>query len=257
VVTFYSAAVGNFHSALDRCSEFADLAKNSCLDHAAGRYCIGEHGILSGNASPKGGRNIPWRNSEELESGDVNESGSSGGLRSEAAAAGPVIWLHSRDQRDHKRLSEHLLLVEKRWNTHEKANKPYFVTRSVSVANQSVSVDAEACGIMLTPEHKVAMQAGNTATPRLLEVADPEIRLLRSSTKFVSNNQDEYFQSQVVFYLVDRSGGIPCPLKVQCNRPQFLVGNGLADFAIESVSEALKLTPQGGRSDSLPPPSVH
>jgi VWFA-related protein len=147
-------------------------------------------------------------------------------------------------------LSEHPLLVEKRWNTHEKGSKPYFVTRALSNTNQSVSVDAEACGIKLAPEHKVTSQGpGNGAGQQVLEVVDPEIRLLRrpgSSTKAVSNDQDEYFQSQAIFYLVDRSGGIPHPLKVQCNRPHFLVGSGLGEFAAEAISEALKLTPEGG-----------
>jgi VWFA-related protein len=144
-------------------------------------------------------------------------------------------------------LSEHPLLVEKRWNTHEKGNKPYFVTHPAA-ANQSVSVDAEACGIMLAPEHNINVR-GNTSGERVLEVTDPEIRLLRRpglSTKAVSNDQDGYFQSQVIFYLVDPSGSIRFPLKVQCNRPYFLVGNGLAEFAIEAISEALKLTREGG-----------
>ena len=149
-------------------------------------------------------------------------------------------------------LSEHPLLIEKHWNTHEKGNKSYFVTHAVSAANQSVSVDAEACGIMLAPEHNVVLQEhANTPGERVLQVADPEVRLLRrpgSSTKVVSNDQDGYFQSQVIFYLFDPSGGIHSPLKVQCNRPHFLVGNGLAEFATEAISEALKLTPQSGNA---------
>jgi VWFA-related protein len=156
-------------------------------------------------------------------------------------------------------LSEHPLLVEKRWNTHEKGNKAHFVTHAVSAANQSVSVDAEVCGIALAPEHSMTQEApSDTAGQRVLEVADPEIRLLRrpgSSTKPVSNDQDDFFQSQVIFYLVDRSGGIRYPLKVQCNRPHFLVGNGLAEFATEAISEALKLTPEGSRTHQSAPAS--
>jgi VWFA-related protein len=157
-------------------------------------------------------------------------------------------------------LSEHALLVERRWNPPERGSKPYFVTHA---ANHSVSVDAEACGIMLAPEHGAAVQRpSETAGQQVLEVADPEIRLLRrpdsgASPKIVSNDQDNYFQSQVIFYLVDRSGGGSPPLKVQCNRPHFLVGNGLAEFATEAVSEALKLRLEGGRTQPVSPPSFH
>jgi VWFA-related protein len=153
------------------------------------------------------------------------------------------------------RLSENPVLVERRWNSHEKGSKPYFVTHA---ANQPVSVDAEACGIMLAPDHRAAVQrSGEAARQPLLEAVDPEIRLSRRpasgvSTKVVSNDQDDYFQSQAIFYLVDASGGIRPPLKVQCNRPHFLVGNGLAEFASEAVSEALKVRPESGRPHSLP-----
>ncbi|MFL6447550.1 MAG: VWA domain-containing protein [Bryobacteraceae bacterium] len=158
-------------------------------------------------------------------------------------------------------LSERPLLVERRWNPHEKGSKPYFVTHP---ANQSVSVDAEACGITLAPEHSAAapQPSGDIAGQQVLEVVDPEIRLLRrpvsgASTKLVSNDQDDYFQSQVVFYLVDPSGGIRPSLKIQCNRPHFLVGNGLAEFATEAVSEALKLTPEASRTHPVSPQPSH
>jgi hypothetical protein len=153
-------------------------------------------------------------------------------------------------------LSEHPLLVEKRWNTQDRSNKPYFVTHAISGANQSVGVDVEVCGIMLAPEHNVLLRgAANTPGAPVLEVDDPEIRVsrrpaLRSSSEIVPNDQDEYFQSQAIFYLIDRSGGIRCPLKVQCRRPHFLVGNGLVELASQAISEALKLTPEGGRSAS-------
>jgi VWFA-related protein len=149
-------------------------------------------------------------------------------------------------------LSEHPLLVEKRWNTRDRKNEPHFVTHAVLGANQSVSVDVEACGIMLAPEHKVVLKGtANSFGKPVLEVNDPEIRLsrrptLNSSRKVIPNDQDEYFQSQAIFYLIDRSGGIPCPLEVQCRRPHFLVGNSLVEFASQAVSEALKLTPEGG-----------
>jgi len=157
------------------------------------------------------------------------------------------------------RLSEHPLLVERRWNSHEKGSKPSFV---IHPANQPVNVDAEACGIMLAPEHASAVQtSGAPASQPLLEAVDPEIRLSRrpaagASTKMVSNDGDDYFQSQAIFYLVDPSGGIRPPLKVQCNRPHFLVGNGLAEFASEAVSEALKVRPESNRARSVPTQSL-
>ena len=93
--------------------------------------------------------------------------------------------------------------------------------------------------------------AATTARKPVLEVDDPQVRLSRrpassSSGKVAPNDEDEYFQSQAIFYLVDRSGGIPFPLKVQCRRPHFLVGNGLVEFASQAISEALKATPGGG-----------
>src|SRR4051794_15450170 len=72
-------------------------------------------------------------------------------------------------------LTEHPLVIEKRWNAHEKGSKPYFVTHGPS---QSVSVDAEVCGIMLAPEHSTTAQGStNTAGQQAFEVVDPEVRL--------------------------------------------------------------------------------
>lgn len=156
-------------------------------------------------------------------------------------------------------LSNHPLLVEKRWRTRDKSNEPYFVTHVVTSGNQSVGIDAEACGIMLAPEHKVS-SASHAGAPAVLnhpalEVVDPEIRVSRRpvsglQAKSATEDEDGYFQSQAIFYLVDRSGGIPCPVKVQCNRPHFLVGNGLVEFASQATAEALKLTPEDGREAS-------
>jgi hypothetical protein len=151
-------------------------------------------------------------------------------------------------------LSTHPLLVEKRWKQREKGNKPYFVTHPVLDGKESVSIDTQACGIKLAPEHN-AVRTRITDTPSLkdhpvLAVVDPEIRVSRrpsgSQSKVIADDQDDYFQSQAIFYLVDKSGMLPCPLKVQCNRPHFLVGNGLVEFASEATAEALKLTVEGG-----------
>src|SRR5205814_2122121 len=80
-------------------------------------------------------------------------------------------------------LSEHPLLVEKRWNKQDKKNKPNFITHAVSAMNQSVGVDVEACGIMLAPKHNVLSQAmTNRSGEPVLEVDGPEIRLSRRPT---------------------------------------------------------------------------
>ncbi|MFL6416581.1 MAG: VWA domain-containing protein [Bryobacteraceae bacterium] len=148
-------------------------------------------------------------------------------------------------------LAVHSLIVERHWNTREKDSTPHFETHP---ANQSVNIDAEACGISLAPDHNPsALSASEGAGRQVLEVVDPEIRLsrrpgVRGPSKGVSDDQDDYFQSQAIFYLVDRSGGLRPSLKVQCNRPHFLVGNGLAQFASDAVSDALKLTLQESRS---------
>jgi len=166
-----------------------------------------------------------------------------------------LSFAYTRETRDIVNgLSEHPLLVEKRWKTRDRNSKPYFVTHAGVGGNQSVAIDTEACGIMLAPEHTV-LSADSADTPAvpghpILEVADPEIRLSRrpasgSQTRVVASDDDGYFQSQAIFYLIDRSGGIRCPLKVQCNRPHFLVGNGLVEFTSQAIAEALKLTPEG------------
>jgi VWFA-related protein len=154
-------------------------------------------------------------------------------------------------------IADNPLLVERRWNAHERGSKPYFVTLP---AHQQVSVDTEACGITLAPEHRSSAQnSTETSNVSVFHVADPEIRLSRrpasASTNAVSNDQDDYFQSQVIFYLTDGSGAIRPSLKVQCNRPHFLVGNGLVEFATEAVSEALKVRPEtrGSHSDARQP----
>ena len=154
-------------------------------------------------------------------------------------------------------LADNPLLVERRWNAHERGSKPHFVTLP---PHQPVSVDTEACGITLAPDHRSSGQTpAEMANVAVLQVIDPEIRLSRrpasASTNVVSNDQDDYFQSQVIFYLTDGSGAIRSSLKVQCNRPHFLVGNGLVEFAAEAISEALKVRPQNGGSHSAAPQS--
>jgi hypothetical protein len=74
----------------------------------------------------------------------------------------------------------------------------------------------------------------------VLRIFDPEVRLShRPAAALQAASDDLYFQSQLLFYLADPSGRIPDRVRVQCNRPQFLVSDGLVEFAIE----ALKITP--------------
>lgn len=156
-------------------------------------------------------------------------------------------------------LRRHAILVERRWTNSGKQNMPAFVTHTISDARQaSVSVDSEVCGINL------ATQSGPPATAKsdlseiepdrpVLTILDPEVRLSRrpGATPQAAANDDLYFQSQVLFYLADPSGRIPDRVRIQCNRPQFLVSDGLVEFAIQALKEALKITPVESTAGTL------
>ena len=125
-----------------------------------------------------------------------------------------------------KNLAARPLLVEKTWPP-GKHSEPVLATRAGS---GEVSMDAEVCGISAeTPP-----AAGEFA------VADPEIRLARRPGESATPDEP-YFQSQAIFYLEGASGK---KIRVQCNRPNFLIGDGLVDFAAQAVAEGLKLHPQ-------------
>jgi len=77
----------------------------------------------------------------------------------------------------------------------------------------------------------------------VLTVLDPEVRIARrpgSAEEQGASADQPYFQSQVIFYLKDLSGRIP-RMRVQCNRPHFLIGDDLVRFAAQSLESGLKL----------------
>src|SRR5579875_133971 len=125
-------------------------------------------------------------------------------------------------------LASRPLLIEKTWTG--KHSAPQLVSHSGSA---QVGMDAEVCGI----------SSDQPPPPGELAVADPEIRLARRPGASPGDD-GPYFQSQAVFYLQAASGG---RIRVQCNRPNFLVGDGLVDFAAQAVSAGLKVR-------LLPPP---
>jgi len=149
------------------------------------------------------------------------------------------------------------LLIEKTWTTDRHhsvlANKPLFLVHQAGGGNQSVNIDAEVCGVSLEREPGSAPDA-NVSTESFrksgveptLRVLDPEIRLSRrpGSTKTDGSEQDSYFQSQAVFILQDQSGRIPSRLRVQCNRPNFLVSQDLVRFAVQALEQGLKVRVQ-------------
>jgi VWFA-related protein len=120
-----------------------------------------------------------------------------------------------------RNLASRPLLVEKTWTG--KNSAPQLVSRTGSA---QVGMDAEVCGI----------SADKPPPSGELAVADPEIRLARRPG--ASGSDESYFQSQAVFYLETAGGG---RIRVQCNRPNFLIGEGLVDFAAQAVSAGLKV----------------
>lgn len=139
-------------------------------------------------------------------------------------------------------LRDRPILIEKRWNSAEKNDKATFVAHPAADQSHSVSVDTEACGVVLAPESGNVSGGNLTADGSILAVLNPEIRLARrpGSGQQVDSN-DTYFQSQARFYLADPSGRVPWRLRVQCNRPHFLVSDDLVQFASQALAQGLKL----------------
>jgi VWFA-related protein len=127
-----------------------------------------------------------------------------------------------------RNLPSHPILVEKAWNAGKKPGAS-LVTRT---GGGEVSMDSEVCGI--SAEKQPAAAAS-------LTVADPEIRLSRRPGTSSVNNEESYFQSQAIFYLEDASGGTGEKIRVQCNRPNFLISDDLVQFAEQAVEQGLKL----------------
>src|SRR5258706_12279412 len=158
-----------------------------------------------------------------------------------------------------KDLATDPLLIEKVWNADGKRSSkagPGFIARRVGAKNRLVSIDAEVCGITVNPETSSLPQPGVTSHPsltssneRALTVADPEIRISRKpgSAQDVPA-ENAYFQSQAIFYLEDHSGRIPSRIRVQCNRPHFLIGDDLVQFAVQALEYGLKVQSRGGGS---------
>ncbi|MGH9557801.1 MAG: VWA domain-containing protein [Bryobacteraceae bacterium] len=119
------------------------------------------------------------------------------------------------------------MLIEKTWN---KRGAFALTALKTEGASRQVSIDAEVCGIALD---SAAPPSENPSQSALI-VADPEIRIARRQ-----GDSDAYFQSQAIFYL--EGAGLQQRIRVQCNRPNFLIGDGLVEFASHAVSQALRL----------------
>jgi VWFA-related protein len=143
-------------------------------------------------------------------------------------------------------LAHEPLLIEKVWNSGGKRpsenDHPSLIARKVENGNRLVGIDTEVCGFMLDPEARSPVQL--SASERILTVADPEIRIARRPASAHEQGEGDgqvYFQSQAIFYLIDRSGRIPSRIRVQCNRPHFLIGDDLVQFAAQSLERGLKV----------------
>jgi VWFA-related protein len=156
-----------------------------------------------------------------------------------------------------RNLHAYPLLIEKVWNSDgrrsSESQHPSLLARRVENGNRMVGLDAEVCGIALDPETSSSPQPFITSRSvltsshdRLLTVLDPEIRIARrpgSAPERSGTAEQVYFQSQAIFYLKDRSGQIPSRIRVQCNRPHFLIGDDLVQFAVQSLERGLKVKP--------------
>jgi hypothetical protein len=154
-----------------------------------------------------------------------------------------------------KDLATDPLLIEKVWNVDgkrsRKTDQPSFTVRRLGNGNRLVSIDAEVCGITVDSESSSSPQVhvtDNSSTTRqsepFLTVVNPEIRIARRpgpEPDGFSAEQQAYFQSQAIFYLQDLSGRIPSRIRVQCNRPHFLIGDGLVQFAVQALEQGLKV----------------
>jgi VWFA-related protein len=140
-----------------------------------------------------------------------------------------------------KELANDPLLIERVWNSDGAGSR--FIARKAGSGNRQVGIDAEVCGIALDPETSSLQEpSSGPRGERRLMVLNPEIRMARRpGEKEVSGAaEDAYFQSQAIFYLKDRSGRIASRIRVQCNRPHFLIGDDLVQFAVQAVENGLK-----------------
>ena len=161
------------------------------------------------------------------------------------------------------------LLIEKVWNSDRKrsseSDRPTLLAHRVENGSRLVGIDAEVCGITADPETKSLSLPFVTSDPfpasneQVLTVLDPEIRIARRpgfAPEQSGAAEQAYFQSQAVFYLRDRSGRIPLRIRVQCNRPHFLIGDDLVQFAAQSLEQGLKVRSMNTSQGRLSPPVV-
>jgi len=161
------------------------------------------------------------------------------------------------------------LLIEKVWNSDRKrsseSDRPTLLAHRVENGSRLVGIDAEVCGITADPETKSLSLPFVTSDPfpasneQVLTVLDPEIRIARRPGFAPGQSgaaEQAYFQSQAVFYLRDRSGRIPLRIRVQCNRPHFLIGDDLVQFAAQSLEQGLKVRSMNTSQGRLSPPVV-
>jgi hypothetical protein len=149
-----------------------------------------------------------------------------------------------------KDLANDPLLIQKVWNSDAKGtgrnDAPRFIARKAGNSNRLVDIDAEVCGITLDPEtslqSRITSDSSALSGERKLTVLNPEIRIARRPGEKETSGaaEDAYFQSQAIFYLKDPSGRIPSRIRVQCNRPHFLIADDLVQFAVQAVENGLK-----------------
>jgi VWFA-related protein len=161
-------------------------------------------------------------------------------------------------------LATNPLLIEKVWVSEGKrsgqTDRPSFIAHMANKGHQFVNIDAEVCGITVDNETSSLGQPNVAGNPPLkfssepvLRVVNPEIRLARrpGSAQPDGAAQDAYFQSQAIFYLKDPSGRIASRIRVQCNRPHFLLGEDLVQFAVRALEHGLKVKSQGTHQDDV------
>jgi VWFA-related protein len=157
------------------------------------------------------------------------------------------------------------ILIEKRWNAAEKNDKPAFVVHPITERAHLTSIDTEACGVTLASgdnqhdSQRTVDLSGSASAKPFLTVLHPEIRIARRpGSNQTTAAEDTYFQSQALFDLTDTSGRVPWLLRVQCHRPHFLVSDELVQFAVQALTQGLKLKLEesSGMGSAFPPLSI-
>jgi VWFA-related protein len=125
-----------------------------------------------------------------------------------------------------------------------------FLSYAAGKRNYQVNIDAEVCALNIEAEANLAQTRAGTVSAEsrstsVFMVESPEVRVARrparGDTPVASTVEDYYFQSQAIFYLSDIAGRFPSRIRVQCNRPHFLVGEQLVEFTIQALAHGLKV----------------